>query len=69
MQDVSVSLYFESQVMEYYNGVPINNTEEHRKFIKFREAKPKQKTKQKNFRLDKRRWLEYDSYADKLKSG
>lgn len=47
--------------MEFYGDMPIQNTENHRRVIKFREGKPKQKPKAKNFKinLDKRAWLNY----------
>lgn len=51
--------------MDFYGDTPIQNTENHRRVIKFREGKAKQKPKTNqgkfNFRLDKRAWLHYTS--------
>lgn len=47
--------------MEFYGDIPIRGTQNKRQFVKFREGKPKQKPKAKNFKisLDKRAWLNY----------
>lgn len=48
--------------MEFYGTIPIRGTQNKRQFVKFREGKPKQKPKAKNFKinLDKRAWLLYN---------